>query len=190
VNVLLGLEVDVRPEDPAFERASDAFTATRDDWDVVLGSVHTLSDDVSVQDESIAMGPDEAWADYMERLVIAASSHRFDVISHPIRLGNSVPGIPAAVPGLLGELARVAAREHVALEVNGSDLRRRPDLIDVYVDALAAHGAPVSLGSDAHLPRSVGGVRRVLPLLRERGIERIARFEQRQMELVPLPISA
>jgi histidinol phosphatase-like PHP family hydrolase len=133
------------------------------------------------------MGPDEAWADYMERLVIATSSHRFDVISHPIRLGNSVPGIPAAVPGLLGELARVAAREQVALEVNGSDLRRRPDLIDVYVDALATHGAPVSLGSDAHLPRSVGGVRGVIPLLRERGITRIARFDQRQMELVPLP---
>jgi histidinol phosphatase-like PHP family hydrolase len=187
VNVLLGLEVDVRPEDPAFERASDAFTATRDDWDVVLGSVHTLSDDVSVQDESIAMGPGEAWADYMERLVLAASSHRFDVISHPIRLGNSVPGIPDVIPGLLEDLAHVAAREHVALEVNGSDLRRRPDLVHVLLDALAKHDAPVSLGSDAHLPRSVGGVRGVIPMLRARGIARVARFERRQMELVPLP---
>ncbi len=183
--MLLGIEVDVRPEDPAFERASDAFTATRDDWDVVLGSVHTLSDDVSVQEETIAMGPDAAWADYMERLVIAARSHRFDVISHPVRLGNSVQGIPDAVPGLLADLARVAAREQVALEVNGSDLRRRPDLIEVYVDALAAAGTPVSLGSDAHLPRSVGGVRGVIPMLRARGIERVARFERRQMELVP-----
>ena len=57
----------------------------------------------------------------------------------------------------------------------------------MYVDALARHGAPVSLGSDAHLPRSVGGVRNVIPLLRERGIERVARFTGRQMELVPLP---
>ena len=187
VHVLLGLEVDVRPEDPAFERASDAFTATRDDWDVVLGSVHTLSDDVSVQDESISMRPAEAWADYAERLLIAAGSRRFDVISHPVRLGNSVAGIPDAVPGLLEELARVAAREGVALELNGSDLRRRPDLIEVYVDALAKHGPPVSLGSDAHLPRSVGGVRGVIPLLRSRGIERVARFEHRQMQLVPLP---
>jgi histidinol phosphatase-like PHP family hydrolase len=187
VNVLLGLEMDVRPEDPDFERASDAVTATRDDWDVVLGSVHTLSDDSSVQDEDIVMSPDRAWADYMERLVVAASSHRFDVISHPIRLGNSVPGIPDAVPGLLDDLARVAARENVALELNGSDLRRRPDLIEVYVDALAKHGAPISLGSDAHLPRSVGSIRGVIPLLRDRGIERIARFRRRQMELVPLP---
>jgi HisJ family histidinol phosphate phosphatase len=187
VNVLLGLEMDVRPEDPAFERASDAVTATRDDWDVVLGSVHTLSDDVSVQEEEIAMSPDEAWADYAERLIVAASSHRFDVISHPIRLGNSVPGIPDPVPGLLEDLVRVAARENVALELNGSDLRRRPDLIEVYVDALAKHGAPVSLGSDAHLPRSVGSIRGAIPLLRARGIERVARFRQRQMELVPLP---
>jgi histidinol phosphatase-like PHP family hydrolase len=187
VNVLLGLEVDVRPEDPDFERASDAATATRDDWDVVLGSVHTLSDDISVQDEDIAMSPDTAWADYMERLIVAASSHRFDVISHPIRLGTSVPGIPDAVPGLLEDLVRVAARENVALELNGSDLRRRPDLIALYVDALTKHRAPISLGSDAHLPRSVGSIRGVIPLLRERGIERIARFRRRQMELVPLP---
>ena len=187
VRVLLGLEMDVRPEDPAFERASDAFTATRDDWDVVLGSVHTLSDDVSVQDESISMSPQEAWADYLDRVVVATRSHRFDVISHPVRLGNSVPGIPETVPGLLSELARVAAREHVALEVNGSDLRRRPDLVDVLLDALAEHGTPVSLGSDAHVPRSVGGVRAVLPKLRARGIDRVARFRQREMQLVPLP---
>jgi histidinol phosphatase-like PHP family hydrolase len=123
----------------------------------------------------------------MERLVLAASSHRFDVISHPIRLGNSVPGIPDVIPGLLEDLAHVAAREHVALEVNGSDLRRRPDLVHVLLDALAKHDAPVSLGSDAHLPRSVGGVRGVIPMLRARGIARVARFERRQMELVPLP---
>jgi histidinol phosphatase-like PHP family hydrolase len=187
VNVLLGLEMDVRPEDPDFERASDAFTATRDDWDVVLGSVHTLSDDISVQDESISMTPDEAWADYLERVVIAARSHRFDVISHPVRLGNSIPGIPDAVPGLLSGLAGVAAQERVAIEVNGSDLRRRPDLVEVLLDALAQHDVAVSLGSDAHLPRSVGGVRGVIPMLHTRGIHRVARFERRQMELVPLP---
>ena len=121
VQVLLGLEVDVRPEDDAFEQATDAFTAHRDDWDIVLGSVHTMSDDVSVQDEPVAMSPDDAWADYLGRVTIAAGSGRFDVISHPVRLGYSMHGIPAAVPSLLDGVARVAASEGVAVEVNGAD---------------------------------------------------------------------
>jgi histidinol-phosphatase (PHP family) len=187
VRVLLGLEVDVRPEDEAFERATDAFTARRDDWDVVLGSVHTMSDDVSVQDEPVAMSPDDAWADYLARVTVAAGSGRFDVISHPVRLGYSVPGIPAAVPSLLAGVARVAASEGVAVEVNGADLGRRPDLVGLLVEILAEHDAPISLGSDAHLPNSVGRARGVLPLLRERGVKRIARFERRRLELVPLP---
>jgi histidinol-phosphatase (PHP family) len=190
VRVLLGLEVDVRPDDPAFEAASDAFTASRDDWDVVLGSVHTMSDDISVQDEPVAMSPDDAWADYLERVTVAAGSRRFDIISHPIRLGFSVPGIPKAVPGLLAGVAEVAAGTGVALEVNGSDLRRRPDLVAVLVEVLAKHDAPISLGSDAHLPNNVGGIAGVIPLLREHGVTQIARFEQRTLELVPLPDTA
>jgi HisJ family histidinol phosphate phosphatase len=189
VRVLLGLEMDVRPEDPAFEAASDAFTATRDDWDVVLGSVHTMSDDISVQDEHVSLSPDEAWEDYLSRVKIAAGSRRFDIISHPIRLGFSVPGIPDAVPELLAEVAQIASTTGVALEVNGSDLRRRPDLVKVLVDVLSRHDAPISLGSDAHLPHSVGQIRGVVPLLRERGVTEIARIEGRKLELVPLPTS-
>ena len=187
VNVLLGLEMDVRPEDPAFEAASDAITALRDDWDVVLGSVHTMSDDCSVQDEQIALGPEEAWQDYHARLRVAAASGRFDIISHPIRLGFSVPGIPDCVPDLLAQLAVIAAGNGVALELNGSDLRRRPDLVQLLVDVLARHDAPISLGSDAHMPGAVGFIRGVVPLLREKGVERIARIAQRTLELVPLP---
>jgi histidinol-phosphatase (PHP family) len=188
LRVLLGLEVDVRPDDPAFETATDAFTATRDDWDVVLGSVHTMSDDVSVQDEHVELSPDEAWADYLGRVKIAAGSGRFDIISHPIRLGFSVPGIPDAVPGMLAEVAEIAADSGVALEVNGSDLRRRPDLVELLVDVLSRHDAPISLGSDAHFPGAVGFVRGAVPLLRARGVERIARIEGRALELVPLPV--
>jgi HisJ family histidinol phosphate phosphatase len=187
VRVLLGLEMDVRPEDPAFEAASDAFTATRDDWDVVLGSVHTMSDDVSVQDERVPREPDDAWEDYLSRVKIAAGSGRFDIISHPIRLGFSVPGIPDAVPELLAEVAQIASESGVALELNGSDLRRRPDLVELLVDVLARHEAPISLGSDAHLPQAVGFVRGVVPMLRERGVKHIVRIEGRKLELVPLP---
>ncbi|MEO9174655.1 MAG: hypothetical protein ABI317_04000, partial [Gaiellales bacterium] len=58
---------------------------------------------------------------------------------------------------------------------------------ELLVDVLARHDAPISLGSDAHLPRSVGFVRGVVPMLRARGVTRIARIERRTLELVPLP---
>ena len=52
--------------------------------------------------------------------------------------------------------------------------------------ACAEEGAPVSLGSDAHMPRSVGRAALGLPLLRRHGIERVARYSRRERELVPV----
>jgi histidinol phosphatase-like PHP family hydrolase len=187
LGVLLGLELDVRAEDPGFEAWSDGFVARRDDWDVLLGSVHTLSDDVGVQDEPIGRVAEDAWRDYLGRVKLAAASGRFDIISHPVRLGFSVPGIPECVRPLLDEIADVAAGTGVALELNGSDLRRRPDLVELLADVLSRHDAPISLGSDAHLPGAVGCIRGVVPWLRERGVTQVARFERRELQLVPLP---
>jgi histidinol-phosphatase (PHP family) len=62
--------------------------------------------------------------------------------------------------------------------------------VGLLVEILARHDAPISLGSDAHLPNSVGRVRAVLPLLRGHGVRHLARFAQRRMELVPLPTDA
>jgi histidinol phosphatase-like PHP family hydrolase len=187
LGVLLGIELDVRAEDPAFERWTDAFVARRDDWDVVLGSVHTLSDDVGVQDEPIGRSAEEAWRDYLGRVREAAASRRFDIISHPVRLGFSVPGIPDCVRPLLDAVAVVAAETGVALELNGSDLRRRPDLVELLADVLSRHDAPISLGSDAHLPRAVACIRAVVPMLQARGVTQVARFRRRELELVSLP---
>ena len=89
----------------------------------------------------------------------------------PIRLGNSVQDDPC--PGLLSDLARVAAREHVALTAPTCDAV--PTSSRSTSTRSARHGTPVSLGSDARLPRSVGGVRRVIPMLRERGTKTASR---------------
>ena len=46
----------------------------------------------------------------------------------------------------------------MALEVNGSDLRVYPELVQLLCESIARAGAPVSLGSDAHRPHGVGAV--------------------------------
>lgn len=188
VVVRLGIELDAIPDDVDFERRTQAFRQAHPvDWDVVLGSVHVLRDDVGVQDARILFPAADAWEDYLQRIGAIAASGRYDVITHPVRLGFSLPGMPAAVPSLLDRVARTAAHEGVALEVNGSDLRHRPDLVSTLVRACARHRTPISLGSDAHLPGSVGGVKDAVPLLREAGIREVARFRARVLELVPLP---
>ncbi len=186
IPVRVGMELDVRPDEPEFERQIEAFVEQYGDaWDVAIGSVHTISGRVSVH----ALPPtpaDEAWDDYVDRQLAAVSTRRFDVVSHPVRLGHVLEGMPDALPGRLGELAASAAEADVALEVNGSDFRHRPDLVEHLIRGCVRHGTAISLGSDAHVPRAVGRVANAVPLLRELGVTQVARFVGRTRELVPL----
>ena len=74
-------------------------------------------------------------------------------------------GSPSAGPrcrrdlaGRLDRLAELAAARDVALEINGSDVRVYPELVQLLCESIARAGAPVSLGSDAHRPHRVGSV--------------------------------
>jgi histidinol-phosphatase (PHP family) len=188
VAVRVGIELDAFPGEGAYEERLAAFRAEREAaWDVVLGSVHVLREGSDVQGPDPRLGTDEAWDDYLEQLGMAVTSGRYDVVTHPVRLGVGVPGRPSGLEDGLRRLAGLAAEADVALEINGGDLRRRPDLVRELVDACARERAPVSLGSDAHHPYSVGSVAGALPLLREAGITHVARFERRERTLVPLP---
>jgi histidinol phosphatase-like PHP family hydrolase len=188
VRVLVGVELDMLPGDEGYESRLAGFRAEREDgWDIVLGSVHVLREGSDVQGPDPRLEAEEAWDDYLEQLGQAVTSGRYDVVTHPVRLGVGVPGRPAGLDEGLRHLAGLAAEADVALEINGGDLRRRPDLVHELVDACAREHAPVSLGSDAHRPHSVGSVAGALPLLREAGITHAARFERRERTLVPLP---
>jgi HisJ family histidinol phosphate phosphatase len=186
IPVHVGIELDVRPDEPDFERQIEAFVDEYGEaWDVAIGSVHSISGRVSVH-ALPTVAPEAAWDDYVDRQLQAISSGRFDVVSHPVRLGQVLEGTPDGLPDRLGELAAAAADADVALEVNGSDYGHRPDLVGHLVRACVRHRAAISLGSDAHVPRAVGRVANAVPLLRELGITQVARFSRRSRELVPL----
>jgi HisJ family histidinol phosphate phosphatase len=188
LTVRIGVEMDARPDEPIFEARADAFRAAYgDDWDLVIGSVHVLRGDHSVQDEPIPLSDTEAWDDYFDRLDACAQKGRYDVIAHPARLAFALGDPPAAYDVRFDRLAHAAASAGVALEVNGNDVWRVPQTVARMVVACARHGTPISLGSDAHTPASVGRVIDALPALRRCGIDRVARFARRELELVPLP---
>jgi histidinol phosphatase-like PHP family hydrolase len=119
--------------------------------------------------------------------VRAVASGRYDVLAHPTRLGLGVPGAPADIVKLLARVTTAAALHHVAVEINGNDLEQRPDLVQLLIASAADAGASVSLGSDAHLPRSAGRVRAAAPLLMAAGIEATACFSHRKLGLQALP---
>ena len=185
--VRLGVELDVYADDPEVDRGTVAFVEAHGaEWDVALGSVHVIAGDIDVHGPELRIGVEAAWEDYQRRIAAAARSGSYDVVTHPVRLGEALRGAPTRLAELLDESARAAAESGTALEVNGYDTHNRPDLVEELIRACARHDTPISLGSDAHSPPMVGSVLAALPMLQRAGVERVARFERRRLELVPL----
>jgi histidinol-phosphatase (PHP family) len=152
----------------------------------VIGSVHCLTGDHSIFDPSIPLSSDEAWDDYLARICAAVEHGGFAVVTHPVRLAVSFPDPPADLARRLDRIAELAAANDVALEVNGSDIRTFPELVELLCASIARAGALVSLGSDAHRPRRVGAVLEGLALLRAAGVHEAVAFERGRRTSVPL----
>jgi histidinol phosphatase-like PHP family hydrolase len=181
VAVTAGLELEHWPDDPLVRQAQAEFvSAYAGSWDVILGSVHCLTGDHSIFDPSTPLTDAEAWDDYLERMADAIQNGGYDVITHPIRLAVSRPEVPADLAQRLDHLAELAAAGDTALEINGSDVRVYPQLVELLCASIARAGAKVSLGSDAHYPRRVGAVLAGLDLLRAAGVHSAVAFTRRE----------
>ncbi len=187
VDVIAGLELEHWPDDPRVREVQDAFVASQAEaWDVVIGSVHCLTGDHSIFDAAMPLSGTEAWDDYLDRLADAVEHGGYDVVTHPVRLAVSRPDVPADFGERLDRLAALAAASDTALEVNGSDVRVFPELVQLLCAAIGRAGAPVSLGSDAHYPRRVGAVLPAVELLRAAGVRTAVAFERGRRRDVPL----
>ncbi|HEX7070243.1 MAG TPA: PHP domain-containing protein [Rhodothermales bacterium] len=191
IEVRVGLELDARPQHDDYERALEQVVdPSAPAWDVIVGSVHALSDDSGIEETRSVDEPMAVWRDYAELQVAAMASGRYDVLAHPVRLGFSVAGRPPNLSRMLDEITRAAVRHGVAVEVNGNDMSVRPDLVAALIASIARQGAWVSLGSDAHVPATAGAALRAVPVLRRHGLDCAAIFRRRRPELVPLPSRA
>ncbi len=185
--VRLGIELEHFPDDSELVSAQRAIVEAFDhEWDIVIGSVHCITDDRDVFSSFDDLDPRDVWTDYLVRQRDAVETGIFDVIAHPVRLAAMVRPPDSIARPLLDDLARAASSGDVALEVNGSDVRNSPAAVALLIEACARHGTVVSLGSDAHRPNSVGRARAAVERLKAAGITSTARFERRRRTLVEL----
>jgi histidinol-phosphatase (PHP family) len=182
--VKLGLEVDyVRGREEDLRELLAPYP-----WDYLLGSVHYVAD-LGVDSEPRlidAVGVDEAWRLYFERLGEAARSGLFDALSHPdlVKIFGVRPqnGAAALWDSLSGT--------DVAVEVSTAGLRKPvgelyPD--PGFLERCHEHGLPITLASDAHDPSLVGeNFDRALELARGAGYDTVTVFEGRQGRQEPL----
>lgn len=176
IDVRLGLEVDFVPgKNELIQTSLQGY-----DWDLLIGSVHEI-DGVQVEaNRQWSKEEGEArWLHYFELLRGTVSSGHFSLVSHPVRLRVNNPHLPPTFDEELERLAAEAARKDVALEINGYDVLKYPGLVRQLAKVCALHRTPISVGSDAHLPKEVARAhRQTQDILREAGITKIRIWKQ------------
>ncbi len=176
--VKLGLEVDYIPgrEDELRDLLAPY------PWDYLLGSVHFI-DGLAVDGEPRlldAVGVEEGWRRYFERLEAAARSGLFDSLAHP----DLVKFFGERADFDYAPVADAIAESGVAVEVSTAGLRK--PVRELYPDpeflaACRERGVPATLASDAHSPDLVGrDFDRAVRLLRSAGYETVTIFERRE----------
>lgn len=184
VEVRLGLEVDFIPE------KNDQIQASLEGypWDFLIGSVHEINGKLFERgDGQTREEGEQLWLRYFQLLREAVKSGFFSVVSHPVRMRMKNPHVPATIDDELEQLAAEAARQDIALEINGSDMLAYPDLVRCLARACVLHHTPISIGSDAHRPPQVAKAHMQSEiLLREVGIKSVRVWKQRIPEELPL----
>jgi histidinol-phosphatase (PHP family) len=156
VQVRKGLEVDYIGE----FRSEIRDVVSRKKWDVLLCSVHELKGGIDLEDKSLPQdrkSTDERWREYVEtqKEAIKSGFIPFDILTHPERLAVGTPSAPKDFEELMVELAKVAKEHGKAMELNGADLSRSPELVRKVASACATVKCKVSYGSDSHYPDQV-----------------------------------
>ena len=156
IQVRKGLEVDYIKQ-----YSSEICQAvSRKKWDVLLCSVHELPGGIDVEEKKLPMDKksvEKRWKEYveMQKEAIESKFIQFDILTHPERLAVGTPSVPENFEELMFDLAKVARKNGKAIELNGADLSRTPDLVRKLASACHRANCKVSYGSDSHYPDQV-----------------------------------
>jgi histidinol-phosphatase (PHP family) len=167
----LGLEVDFIPgKNELIQSFIQGY-----DWDFLIGSVHEIDGVQFETNRKWSREEGEAlWLRYFELLRGIVNSGHFSLVSHPVRLRVNNPHLPPTFDEELERLAAEATRNDVALEINGYDVLNYPSFVRQLAKACALHRTPVSVGSDAHIPKKIAQAhKQTEDILHEAGITKI-----------------
>lgn len=169
--VRLGMEVDFIPDkNELIQSYIQAYS-----WDFLIGSVHEIDGlQYEFEKQWDADQGQTAWLRYFALLRKAVSSGYFSVVSHPVRMRYTNPYLPPTLDEELEALAVEATRCNTALEINGFDVLNYPTLVRRLARACALHQTPISVSSDAHVPKNVAQAHRQSEaILRDAGITKV-----------------
>jgi histidinol phosphatase-like PHP family hydrolase len=161
---LLGVEADIIDLDGCLnikpEIAAEA--------DLIIASLHVIPG-IEMKWEKIASG--KVGADRkkvanrcLQGEIAALKNGQVDVLGHPmyvISVGRYLRATEEADVGLLAELADTAAKQSVAVEINGHFFREYTPpkgYFDLFKMCLK-RGVKLSTGTDAHIPAHVGDLK-------------------------------
>ena len=185
--VRLGMEMDFIPS--RLDVARD--TARRYEWDYLIGSVHNVGFE-KLQEPSMydLWHIEDVCELYFHTLGMMIRERFCDIVAH-LDLPKKMGRMPAG--GMLRyvePLIPLLRANDIAVEINTSGLDSAAQALmpgQEIIEALAASGVPLTLGSDAHAP---GQVARYFPevirMLKTLGIKELVRFERREMIAVPI----
>lgn len=173
IDLRVGLEADFLPD----RVAALGELLTIHSFDYVLGSVHyALGRSVFDRARWREQDPEAVWRDYYARVIAAANSGLFDILSHLTVVEAYSPPLPNVLADELYPIvADAIGQAGCAVEINTSGYRKmggdEPFPNRLMLRALIRRRVPLTFGSDSHRPHEVGFDReRVEALLRELGV--------------------
>jgi histidinol-phosphatase (PHP family) len=169
--------------------------AARAPWDYLIGSVHYIGawnfDNPAEKQRFTDFGAEEAWNRYWALFANAARSGFFDIMGHPDLIKKFGHRPPDDLRRYYEPAVAAVAESGAAIEINTAGLYKdveeiypAPDFLRMACEA----GVPLTINSDAHAPEEVGrAFWGAVMLAKSAGYTEIARFENRQRTMVPLP---
>lgn len=187
LDVRIGTEADYLPGTEAVYREALA----DDRLDYVLGSVHQVGEWHVYKRRTWGDldDPDAFHRGYWRALRDAAASGLFDVLSHLDAIKAMVPPAREDMRDEITATLDCIAETGVAVEINGSGLRKAGELFPspAILAELVRREVPITLGSDSHAPGHLArGYAEGAALLRSLGRHRAITFRRREPHWVPL----
>jgi histidinol-phosphatase (PHP family) len=187
LDLRIGVEADYLPGTEAVYREALAANAL----DYALGSVHEVEGWHIYKPRTWDSldDPDAFHRGYWRAVRAAAGSGLFDVLSHLDAIKAMAPAARSAMGAEIEQALDAIADSGVAVEINGSGLRKAGELFPgpALLEGLVRREVPVTIGSDAHRAAEVGaGYREAAAQLRALGRTRIVTFCHREPVWVPL----
>ena len=194
VEVLCGIEAEVYPDEAHMESMDEVLAAYP--FDFVLGSLHAQCQSYLTWLKTNKAKDDATRIDsYFRHLTDGVYSGRYDSMSHPdvIRTYGVVADFnPLEHEVVIRDFLRASIEQDVCIEVNTSGLNKgafevHPD--PVILGWASELGVKLTIGSDSHLPDSVGQhFDTILPLLKEKGFGQLHYFRGRKRHAVPIDL--